>query len=161
LDGTQIPRPFIGGSACVFIAGAEFERDQFMRGKAIIASALAGALLAASASEASARWVRGPGPVLGLFGAVGALVVGAATIATAPIAIVARAARYAPRPRPYYYPAPPPANYYYAPPPPAAYAPPPANYYYAPPPRPAYAPPMPAPSYDYPQPDPYGPPPGY
>jgi hypothetical protein len=106
--------------------------------KAIIASALAAALLAGSASEASARWVRGPGPVLGLFGA---LAIGAATIATAPIAIIAGAARYAPPPRTYYY-APPPRAYYYPPRPPVVYAPPPPPSYYYPPPA-------------------YGPPPGY
>ena len=71
---------------------------------------------------------RGPGPVLGLLGAV---VVGAATIATAPIAILANAGRSpeynGPQQRGYYGPppgayddAPPPRDYYrhnYGPPP--------------------------------------------
>jgi|HubBroStandDraft_1064217.scaffolds.fasta_scaffold2284935_1 hypothetical protein len=77
------------------------------------------ALLVASASaiplhDASAwcRWRCGPGPLIALpFIAAGAVVAGAATIATAPIAAVAGA------PGPYY--APPPGYYpgYYGPPP--------------------------------------------
>src|SRR5262249_58223165 len=80
---------------------------------------------------------RGCDPVVGLFVATGALVVGAATLAvdivTAPIAAVAAAVT----PPPYYVPPP-----YYAPAP--AYYPPVAYY---PPPRhstPVYAPPQPA-----------------
>lgn len=112
--------------------------------KVLIAVGLTGAMLAASASSASARWYhrpysyhRGPGPVLGL---VGGIVVGAATIATLPFAILGGAIRSA---------SPPPPDYYgpgpgYAPPP-EAYGPPP------PPPRPYYYGPR-----RY-----YGPPPGY
>jgi hypothetical protein len=92
--------------------------------KAIIAGLLATVFLATSVSSATARWYhhRGPGPVLGLLGVVGAVVVGAATIATAPIAIIADAGRAGPPPRDYYGP-PPPRYYdrrdrgYYGPPP--------------------------------------------
>ena len=118
--------------------------------KVLIASAMAAAFLAATASSAEARWFHGhrdyyhggyrggPGPVLGL---AGALVVGAATVATAPFALLAGAARSAP------------------PPPPDYYGPPPG--YYGPPPG-AYRAPPPPPSYYYGRgPGYYGPPPGY
>jgi hypothetical protein len=73
-----------------------------MRGsKIIFATLTASALLAASVSAADARGFRyrGPGPVLGLLGGV---IVGAATIATLPFAILADAARPGPPPRDYY-----------------------------------------------------------
>jgi len=111
--------------------------------KVLIAVGLTGAMLAASASSAAAPWYhrpysyhRGPGPVLGL---VGGIVVGAATIATLPFAILGGAVRSAPPPPPDYY-GPGPG---YAPPPEAYGPPPPRSYYY-------YGP------RGY-----YGPPPGY
>jgi hypothetical protein len=91
--------------------------------KAVIAIVLCGAFVALSASDASARgWYRhrGPGPVLGLIGGV---LVGAATIATLPFAVVGAVVDPGP-PRPRYYdrgdgyygqdypPAPPPRGYY-------------------------------------------------
>jgi hypothetical protein len=103
--------------------------------KGVIAVGLAASVVVATSSAASADWYRhrdyhrGPGPVLGL---VGGVIVGAATIATLPFAILGAATR----------PAPPPPPAYYAPPPP------PPGYY---PPRGYYAPPPPS----------YGPPPGY
>src|ERR1700761_2636964 len=77
--------------------------------KIIIATLAVAALLTASVSSADAGWYRhrGPGPVLGLLGGI---VVGAATIATLPLAIVAGAAR----PGPGYYGR---NAYYYGPPP--------------------------------------------
>jgi len=59
-------------------------------GKALFGAAVVAAMVAAPLSSASAHWRHG-GPVRGLFGAVGAVVVGAATIATAPLAIIAGA----------------------------------------------------------------------
>jgi hypothetical protein len=97
------------------------------KSRAIIAGALAAVFVTASASSADAYWrghrgyyghyyggyYGGPGPVLGL---VGGVVVGAATIATAPFAILGAAlgARPAPDygPPPGYYPPPPPPDYY-------------------------------------------------
>lgn len=89
--------------------------------KAIIGSVVAASLLAVSVTSASAdRWHGrgyyhgggyyrgGPGPVLGLLGAV---VVGAATIATLPLRIVGDAV--APPPPRYYAPPPPPPPAYY------------------------------------------------
>jgi nitrate/nitrite transporter NarK len=90
------------------------------KSKAVIASSLAAIFLAASLSSASARWYhhRGPGPVLGILGAAGAVVTGAAIIATAPLRIIAGAG------------SPPPPRFYDAPP---GYGPPPPRYYrYAP-----------------------------
>jgi hypothetical protein len=101
-----------------------------MRGTRIIIAALtASALLAVSASSADARWYghRGPGPVAGLIGGV---VVGAATIATLPFALLAGAGRSAPPPANYG----PPPSYAYGPPPSYAYGPPPRYYRHAPPP---------------------------
>jgi hypothetical protein len=94
----------------------------------IIAAAVTTALMTASAGSAEARWYHrhyGPGPVAGL---VGGVVVGAATIATLPFALLAGATRPAP---------PPPPPPYYGPPPPYGYGPPPGYYrgYYPPPPR--------------------------
>jgi hypothetical protein len=100
-------------------------------------------LFAASVSSADARRFgyghRGPGPVLGLIGGV---VVGAATIATLPFALLADAARPAPPPPPAYYgpgygsysPGYGPDPYGAAPPPPPprsyrSYGPPPPGYY--------------------------------
>ncbi|HEX4104990.1 MAG TPA: hypothetical protein VHX92_02040 [Rhizomicrobium sp.] len=106
--------------------------------KGVIAAGMAALVLAATSTAASADWRhhgyyhRGPGPVLGL---VGGIVVGVATIATLPFAILGAAVS----------PAPPP------PPPPPAYYPPQQGYYG--PPRGYYAPP---PQQGY-----YGPPPGY
>ena len=91
--------------------------------KGVIAAGLAVLALAATSSAASADWYRhgyyhrGPGPVLGL---VGGVVVGAATIATLPFAILGAAVRPAPPP--------PPPAYYGPPPPPSYYAPPPGYY---------------------------------
>jgi hypothetical protein len=119
--------------------------------KVLIAAGLTGAMLAASVSTASARWYhysyyhRGPGPVLGL---VGGIVVGAATIATLPFALLAGAGRERPPPPDYYgSPGPsygPQSNAYGPPgrgygPPPEDYGPPPPHYYglrgyYGPPP---------------------------
>lgn len=97
--------------------------------KIVATSALAAALLATTVSAAdAARWDRRGPPVRGLFGAVGALVVGAATVATLPFAIAARA-YYAPPPATTWYAAPPDvygqsgARGYYYPPPPYNYAP--------------------------------------
>jgi hypothetical protein len=106
-------------------------------------------LAAAPVSSASAR---GHHHFCGPFCIVGAVVTGAAVVATAPFAIAGAAlgppGYYAPPPPAYY--APPPPRAYY-PPPPAYYAPPPG--YYAPPPG-YYAPPRPAnygpPGYSYP-----------
>ena len=90
--------------------------------KILVAGLLAASFLAISVSSAEARWYRhdyyyyhrGPGPVLGL---VGAAVVGAATIATLPFAIIAGAGRAEPPPPPAYYGPPPgaypPPDYYY------------------------------------------------
>jgi hypothetical protein len=112
--------------------------------KVLIAAGLTGVMLAASVSSASARWYHhsyyhrgGPGPVLGL---VGGIVVGAATIATLPFAILGGAVRSAPPPPDYY--GPPGPGYG---PPPEAYgpSPPPPRYYYQP--RGYYGPP---PGYD-------------
>ena len=75
----------------------------------------------------------GPGLLALPFVAAGAVVAGAATIATAPIAAVAGAPYYGPRPG-YYYP---PPGYYYGPPP----------GYYAP--QPGYTPGAPAPTPDH------------
>jgi hypothetical protein len=105
--------------------------------KGVIAAGMAALVLAATSSTASADWRhhgyyhRGPGPVLGL---VGGIVVGVATIATLPFAILGAAISPAPPP-------PPPPAYYGPPPPPPGY--------YGP--RPGYGPP---PGY-------YGRPPGY
>jgi len=122
--------------------------------KVLLGAIVVAGIVAAPLSSASAGWRhRGEhvGLIGGLFGFAAGVVVGAATIATAPIAIVADAAA----PRGYYGP------------PPAAYAPQPAyaapqGYYYGPP-RGYYAPAPygPAPQY-YARPSGYyGPPPGY
>jgi len=104
-------------------------------GKTCIAVGVAAVLTAMAATPASAAWNhrggyshRGPGPVLGL---VGGIVVGAATIATLPFAILGAAARPAPPPPSYYGP----QGYEYPPPPPPPryrgyYAPPPGYYGY-------------------------------
>ncbi len=93
--------------------------------KALVAAAMAAVLVAASASSADAYWRGyrhgpygyyhgGPGPVLGL---VGGVLVGAATIATAPFAILGAALGDRPPgyygPPPGYYPPPPPPPDYY------------------------------------------------
>ena len=98
--------------------------------KGVIAAGLTALVLAATSSAASADWYRhrgyyhrGPGPVLGL---VGGVIVGAATIATLPFAILGAAVSPAPPPPP-----PPPA--YYGPPPPRPYYAPPPGYYGPPP----------------------------
>ena len=116
-------------------------------GKILIAIGLSGVLLALSAGEASARWYHRPyvyhrgGP-----GLIGGLLIGAATIATLPFAILGSAV--APR-RDYY--GPPGPDYG-----PPAYGPP----AYGPPPE-AYAPPPPPRPYYYGPRGYYGPPPGY
>ncbi len=77
--------------------------------KGVIAVGLAALVLAATSTAAWADWHhrgyyhRGPGPVLGL---VGGIVVGAATIATLPFAILGAAISPAP-PQPGYYGPPP------------------------------------------------------
>ena len=120
-----------------------------MRGSKILVATLAvSALLAASISSADARWFghRGRGPGLGLLGGV---VVGAATIATLPFALLADAANSGPRGRGGYYDhgdngyGPPQGGYGY-------YGPPQGAYGYGPP-------PPPPPRYSRS----YGPPPGY
>jgi hypothetical protein len=122
--------------------------------KAIIAGTLAVAFLATSLTSASARGFHHHGSGRG-FGLVGALFAGAATIVTAPLAIIAEAGRgsrsdydgpdydngppprdYPARPRSSYY-GPPPGNYppqsgYYGPPQ-GNYPPPPQSSYYGPP----------------------------
>lgn len=101
--------------------------------KGVIAAGLAALVLAATSSTASADWHRhgyyhrGPGPVLGL---IGGIVVGAATIATLPFAILGAAVSPAPPPPPAYYGPPPRPPAYYGPRP--GYGPPPG--YYGPPP---------------------------
>jgi len=73
-----------------------------MRGSKIMFATLAAcALLAASVSSADARWSghRGRGPGVGLLGGV---IVGAATIATLPFALLAGAANAGPPSRGYY-----------------------------------------------------------
>ena len=109
-------------------------------GKILFAALTSAAVLAVSVSSADARWSRhrGPGPVAGLLGGV---VVGAATIATLPFAVLGAAARSAPPPGPAYY-----GRQDYGPPPRADYygrydgygapPPPPPRYYrrYDPPP---------------------------
>jgi hypothetical protein len=108
--------------------------------KPLMAGLLAAAFVAASASSADAYWRGyhhgyrggcyrcGPGPVLGL---VGGVVVGAATLATAPFAILGAVlgADRPPPPPPQYYGPPrgygPPPGYYG---PPRAYGPPPGYY---------------------------------
>ena len=116
--------------------------------KVMVAGALAAICLATPVSSASARGFhhRGPGPILGILGLAGAAVVGAATIATLPLRIIAGAGDYGPPPdrygdQPAYGPG-------YGPPP-AAYPPPPSSYYQRDPRY--YGPPQ---SYN-------GPPPGY
>ena len=107
--------------------------------RAVFSAVLATAFMGASVSEASARWdhYRGHGGP----GLIGGLIVGAATIATLPLAIIAGAVN--PEPRGYYGPPegapPPPRPYGYGP---GYYAAPPG--YYGRTPR-----------------RPYGPPPGY
>jgi len=110
--------------------------------KAILAGALAAIFLATAVSSASARGFhhRGPGPILGILGLAGAAVVGAATIATLPLRVIAGAGDYGP----------PPNNYGGQPAYGFGYGPPPAAY-----------PPPPPPSYYQRDPRYYGPPPGY
>jgi hypothetical protein len=112
-----------------------------MRGsKIIFATLAASALLAASVSSADARWFghrggRGPG-------LIGGIIVGAATIATLPFALLGAAVNPGPR------------GYYDQ----SGYGPPPGSYSYGPPPGAyGYGPPPPPPRY-YGN---YGPPPGY
>jgi len=148
-------------------------RNWIMR-KGLIAVGLSAAVLAATSSTASAGWGhhgyhRGPGPVLGL---VGGIIVGAATIATLPFAILGAAVRPAPPPPPAYYgPPPPPQGYYgppqqqgyYGPPQQQAYGPPQQQGYYGPPQQQSYGPPQQQ-GYNGPpqqQQGYYGPPPGY
>ncbi len=114
-------------------------------GRALVGGLVAAALIAAPVSSASAGWRHHhDGRGIGL---VGGLIIGAATIATLPLAIVAGAAGPPPG-RPYYNGLPP--GYYG---PPGGYYGPPQGYYGPPP---AYGPPP-----GYPPPQYYGPPPGY
>jgi hypothetical protein len=130
--------------------------------KALLSGLVVAALVAAPLSSASAAW-RHRGLVPDLFGAAAAVVVGAATIATAPLAIIAGAGPrgYYGGPPGYAYDGPP--RGYYGGPPGYAYDGPPRGYY-APPPVRYYAPPRdygPPPGYYPPRPQYYGPPPGY
>lgn len=90
------------------LARKQWAGPKMRRYKTLFVGNAALMLFAASASSADARWFdhRGPGPVAGLIGGV---IVGAATIATLPFALLADAAR----------PLPPPPRYYrgYGPPP--------------------------------------------
>ena len=118
--------------------------------KALLGGLVATALVAAPISSASAHWRRCE-LVPDLFGAAAAVVVGAATIVTAPIAILAGAGPrggYGGRSDYDYYGS---SRGYYGPPQAGYYAPRRYSYYYGPPPgyyrhRPRYY---------------YGPPPGY
>jgi hypothetical protein len=112
--------------------------------KLFMSSLVAMVFVAMPFSSASAAWHH-RGPIGGLADAVGAVVYGAATIATAPFVVlddIASGGYRRPPPPGYYYRQAPPQPQYYAPPP-RVYGPPPPPYYYAP--RERY----------------YGPPPGY
>ena len=147
--------------------------------KALLVGIVATGMVAYPLSSASAGWRHHGhvGLIGGLFGFAGGVVVGAATIATAPIAIIAGAGQGGYEGPPAYAP-----QQAYAPPPPAyappqqAYAPPPGSYYgpprgyyqQAPYGQPGYGPPAygpqtyaPAPQYNGPPQGYYGPPPGY
>ncbi|MGD0189338.1 MAG: hypothetical protein ABSD74_01215 [Rhizomicrobium sp.] len=155
--------------------------------QALLSGIVIAGLVAAPLSSAQAGWRHRDGHVGligGLFGLATGVVVGAATIATAPLAIAAGAGRqgydgpppaaygpppgYGPQQGAYYGPPPgyaPPQGAYYGPPP-ANFTPPPANAaapgaYYGPP-RPYYGPQAyaPAPQYNAPPNGYYGPPPG-
>jgi hypothetical protein len=119
--------------------------------KTLLSGLVIAGLVAAPLSSASAGWRhRGHvGLVGGIFGLATGVVVGAAAIATAPIAIVAGAGQRS-------YDAPPPTQYG----PPSSYAP--QGAYYGPP-RGYYgpAPYGPPPQYNAPPNGYYGPPPGY
>jgi hypothetical protein len=91
---------------------------------ALIGAVAATALALAPLTPASAHGYRHFGLIGGIFALGTAVVVGAATVATAPFRVLAGPPAYAPPPT--YY-APPP-RYYYAPPAPQYYAPPPAYY---------------------------------
>jgi hypothetical protein len=91
---------------------------------ALVGAVAATALAMAPLTPASAHGYRHFGLVGGIFALGAAAVVGAATIATAPLRVLAAPA-YAPAPPPAYYP---PAPRYYYPPAPGYYAPPPAYY---------------------------------
>jgi len=114
----------------------------------VVAGLFAGLALSMPIASASAAWhQRGLAPSLG--NALGAVFVGAATIATAPFAIVAGVTgapyRYG-QPRGYG-----PPRTYHRPPQHPYYGPPPRAYGYAPVPPPNYYPPRPR-YYGYPQP---------
>ena len=97
---------------------------------ALIGAVAATALAVAPMAQASAHGYRHFGLIGGVFALGAAAVVGAATIATAPLRVLAGPGPvYAPAPPPAYYP---PAPGYYAAPAPRYYAPP--APYYAPPP---------------------------
>ncbi len=91
---------------------------------ALIGAATAAALAIAPLTPASAHGYRHFGLIGGVFALGAAAVVGAATIATAPLRVLAQPA-YAPAPPPVYYA---PAPRYYYPPAPGYYAAPPAYY---------------------------------
>jgi hypothetical protein len=90
---------------------------------ALVGAVAAAALAIAPLTPASAHGYRHFGLVGGIFALGAAAVVGAATIATAPLRALAAPA-YAPPPPAYY----PPAPRYYYPPAPGYYAPPPPYY---------------------------------
>ena len=137
-----------------------------MKSRLLVVGGLVAALAVAPVSSAYAWRDRDHhwhgGPFWWPFAVAGAIVVGAATIATLPFRAVAAATS----PGPYYY-APPPAPAYYAPP--QGYYPPPASY----PPQQGYYPPQQGyyqqqqgyyqqqPGYYAPPPAYYPPPPGY
>lgn len=130
--------------------------------KALLSGLVVVTLVAAPLSSASAAW-RHRGIIPDVFGAAAAVVVGAATIATAPLAIIAGAG-----PRGYYggvprYAYDGPQRDYYGGSSGYAYEGPPRGYYARPPAR-YYAPPRdygPPPGFYRPPPRYYGPPPGY
>lgn len=85
-----------GSCGRVLGAGAIRPGEAMTARRAIIAAAIAAVFVAGSVSNASARWFhhrgRGAGP-----GVIGGLIVGAATIATLPLALLAGAASSGPR----------------------------------------------------------------
>jgi hypothetical protein len=117
---------------------------------AVISTAIAVSLVATPLSSALARGRNHGFPLFGVAAAGTALVVGAITLLTAPIALATaplNAATYYPPPQAPYYPspsagyyAPPPPQAYYAPPPQAPYYTSPSAAYNAPPPAYPYAP---------------------
>jgi hypothetical protein len=110
----------------------------YTRGAALALFVVSASAVPLHDASAWCRWRCGPGPILALpFIAAGAVVAGAATIATAPVRAIAGPGYYAG-----YY-GPPPG--YYAPPGYYGYGPPPGYYM----PQPGYTPYAPAPQADH------------